>query len=112
MPLTPAETVITILAVALGAMAPRFTPFLLFPENRTPPATVSYLGRVLPPAMMGFLVVYCLKGISIATTPYGIPELISIAFIILLHIWRGNVLVSIIGGTAVYMFLVQKIFIS
>jgi branched-subunit amino acid transport protein AzlD len=112
MPLTPAETILTILAVALGAMATRFTPFLLFPENRQPPETISYLGRVLPPAMIGFLVVYCFKGVSVTLSPYGIPELISIVFIILLHRWKGNVLLSIAGGTAVYMFLVQTIFVA
>lgn len=110
MPLKPVEIVLTILAIALGAMATRFTPFLLFPENRRPPEVVSYLGRVLPPAMMGLLVVYCLKGVDILTRPNGLPELIGIAVIVLLHRWRNNVLLSIAGGTLTYMLLVQYVF--
>jgi len=105
MPLTPVETIVTILAVALGAMVTRFTPFLLFPEKKTPPAVVSYLGRVL-------LVVYCLKGVSLSASPHGLPELIAIAVIVLLHRWRSNVLLSIAGGTIVYMVLVQQVFIT
>jgi len=112
MPLTPVETIVTILAVALGAMVTRFTPFLLFPEKKTPPEVVSYLGRVLPPAMMGLLVVYCLKGVSLSASPHGLPELIAIAVIVLLHRWRSNVLLSIAGGTIVYMVLVQQVFIT
>lgn len=112
MPLTPAETIVTILAVALGAMVTRFTPFLLFPERKTPPEVVSYLGRVLPPAMMGLLVVYCLKGVSFSASPHGLPELIAIAVIVLLHRWRSNVLLSIAGGTIVYMVLVQQVFVG
>jgi len=111
MPLTPAETIVTILAVALGAMVTRFLPFLVFPEHRQPPQVVSYLGRVLPPAMMGLLVVYCLKGVTITAKPHGLPELISIGVIILLHRWRSNVLLSIAGGTIVYMLLVQYVFL-
>ncbi|MCE5189244.1 MAG: branched-chain amino acid transporter permease [Eubacteriales bacterium] len=111
MPLTPAETIVTILAVALGAMVTRFLPFLVFPEHRQPPQVVSYLGRVLPPAMMGLLVVYCLKGVTITAKPHGLPELISIGVIILLHWWRSNVLLSIAGGTVVYMLLVQYVFL-
>ena len=112
MPLNALQTVLIVFAIALGAMASRFTPFLLFPESKQPPQVVSYLGRVLPPAMMGLLVVYCLKGVSIAAYPYGLPELIAIAFLVLLHLWRKNVLLSIAGGTIVYMLLVQYVFIS
>jgi len=110
MPLTPVQFVLTVLAVALGAMATRFTPFVLFPEGKRPPEVVAYLGRVLPPVMMGLLVVYCLKGVSIQASPHGLPELISIAFIVLIHTWRKNVLLSIGCGTALYMMLVQKVF--
>ena len=111
MPLTPVETVLIILAVTLGAMATRFTPFLLFPEHKQPPQNITYLGRVLPPAMMGLLVVYCLKSVSITTSPHGLPELIAIGVIVLLHRWRNNVLLSIAGGTLVYMLLIQHVFI-
>ena len=110
MPLKPIEIIITMLAVTLGAMATRFTPFILFPEGRNPPEVVTYLGRVLPPVMMGLLVVYCLKGVPILTSPHGLPELISITFIVFIHLWRKNVLLSIGCGTALYMLLIQKVF--
>jgi branched-subunit amino acid transport protein AzlD len=112
MPLTPSQFIITVLAVALGAMATRFTPFLLFPEGKRAPDLVAYLGRVLPPVMMGLLVVYCLKNVAIQTNPYGLPELIAIAFIVLIHTWRRNVLLSIGSGTLLYMLLVQQVFVS
>jgi branched-subunit amino acid transport protein AzlD len=101
---------IVIVAVALGAMVTRFTPFLLFPETKKPPKVITYLGKALPPAMMGLLVVYCLKGVSIQTPPHGVPELVALLTIIVLHKWKGNVLISIAGGTVVYMLLVQLVF--
>jgi branched-subunit amino acid transport protein AzlD len=110
MQLTPVQIVLTVLAVALGAMLSRFPPFLLFPEGKQPPAVVTYLGKVLPPVMMGLLVVYCLKSVPIMTSPHGLPELISIAFIVGIHFWRRNVLLSIGCGTALYMVLVQAVF--
>jgi branched-subunit amino acid transport protein AzlD len=109
-PLTGIETLIIILAVAAGAMLTRFLPFLLFPENKKPPEFVSYLGKTLPAAAMGLLVVYCLKNVSLAAAPYGIPELIGVAAVVLLHIWKGSALLSIGGGTVVYMLLVQLVF--
>ena len=110
MPLNAVETILTVIAITLGAMATRFVPFFVFPEHKQPPEVISYLGRVLPPAMMGLLVVYCLKGVSISINPYGLPELIAIGVIVLLHIWRKNVLLSIAGGTIVYMLLIQHVF--
>ena len=74
-------------------------------------AIVTYLGRVLPAATMGLLVVYCLKGVSWASAPHGIPELLSVAVVAALHHWKGNVLLSIAGGTVLYMVLVQMVFI-
>ncbi len=99
-----------ILAVALGTMFTRFTPFLLFPEGKEHPRIITYLGRVLPPAMMGLLVVYCLKGVSLTSSPHGIPEFLAILLIVILHKWKGNVLLSIGAGTVLYMFLVQAVF--
>ena len=87
----------------------RFLPFLVF-GNRKTPAFVTYLGKVLPFAVMGMLVIYCLRGISFAGMSYGIPELVSVALVVLLHLWRRNTLLSIIGGTACYMVLVQVVF--
>lgn len=108
--LTPLQTLVMIFAVALGTMITRFVPFLLFPETREQPKTVVYLGRALPPAMMGLLVVYCLKGVSLAHAPHGLPELAAILVTAALHRWRGNTLLSICFGTITYMFLVQKVF--
>ncbi len=109
--LTPVQIIITILAVTLGAMITRFTPFLLFPEHKKPPEVVTYLGRVLPPAMMGLLVTFCLRNISLVESPHGLPELIGILVIVVVHKWRNNVLLSIGVGTFVYMVLVQAVFV-
>ena len=108
--LTPPQILILIFAVALGAMATRFTPFFLFPETKDPPKAITYLGQVLPAAMMGLLVVYCLKNVSLRSAPHGVPELIAITAIIILHRWKSNVLLSIGGGTIVYMLLIQTVF--
>ena len=109
--LTPIQTIIMILAVAAGTQLTRWLPFWLFPEKKEPPAIVTYLGRVLPAATMGLLVDYCLKGVSWTSAPRGIPELISVAVVAVLHHWKGNVLLSIAGGTVLYMVLVQMIFV-
>lgn len=108
--LTPVQTIFTIGAVALGSIVTRFLPFLLFPEHKQVPAGITYLGKVLPPAMMGLLVVYCFKNVSFLTSPFGFPELAAVVGIVFLHRWKGNVLLSIGGGTALYMFLVQVVF--
>ena len=108
--LKPIEVIRMILAVAAGTQITRWLPFLLFPENKEPPAVVVYLGKVLPAAVMGLLVVYSLKGVRLLAPPHGLPELIAIAVIALLHWWKSNVLLSIAGGTAVYMLLVQTVF--
>ncbi len=110
MQLTSSQTIILILAVALGTMVTRFTPFILFPEKKEVPRYITYLGKVLPPAMMGLLVVYCFKGSNISESPYGIPEGIATAVVILLHQWKKNVLLSIGGGSLLYMILVQMVF--
>lgn len=109
--LTPMQTLITILAIALGTAITRFMPFILFPEHKELPPVIVYLGKVLPPAMIGLLVVYCLKNVSVFAYPYGLPEGISILLITLLHRWKGHVLLSIGGGTLLYMFLVQVVFL-
>lgn len=108
--MTVTQSILTILAVVLGTMVTRFLPFLLFPENKTPPKIVAYLGRVLPYAVMGLLVVYCLKD-TVGSAHYGLPELLAIGFIVVLHKWKGSTLLSIAGGTILYMVLVQRIFL-
>lgn len=110
MHLTNSQILITIIAIALGTMITRFLPFVLFPENKKTPKIVMYLGNVLPPAMMGLLVVYCLKSVSVVKAPHGIPELAAILVIVILHKWKSNVLLSIGFGTIVYMLLVQGVF--
>ena len=93
----------------LGTMVTRFLPFLIFPEGKEPPAVITYLGTVLPYAVIGLLVVYCLKDVP-GSGHYGIPELIAILFIVALHKWKKSTLLSIGGGTVLYMVLVQTIF--
>lgn len=109
MEMTMLQRVITIAAVVLGTVATRVLPFLIFPEGKTPPASVRYLGAVLPYAVMGLLVVYCLKNVP-GSSSRGLPEAIAILFIVLLHKWKKSTLLSIGGGTVLYMFLVQQIF--
>jgi branched-subunit amino acid transport protein AzlD len=88
----------------------RFLPFWVFGGKKETPKWVSYLGRVLPSAIMGMLVVFCLKGVSLRESPHGLPELIACAAVVVLHVWRRSTLLSIVGGTAVYMLLVQLVF--
>ena len=108
--LTLGQTLGIILAVAAGTQLTRWLPFWLFPERREPPKAVTDLGRLLPAAMMGLLVVYCLKDVSWRAAPHGAPELLAILAVGLLHGRWGNVLVSIAGGTVLYMVLVQTVF--
>ena len=106
MTLTPLQTLGIILAVAAGTQLTRWLPFWLFPEKKQPPAVVAYLGKVLPPAMMGLLV----ERIT-ALGEESVPELIAIAAVAGLHLWKRNVLLSIAGGTVLYMVLVQAVFV-
>lgn len=110
--LTPPQTLAMILAVALDTQLTRWLPFLLFPEGKAVPKTVTYLGKLLPAAAMGLLVVYCLRNIPLIAAPHGIPEAAAILAVVLLHRWKGNVLLSIAGGTALYMVLVQAVFVG
>jgi len=108
--LTTGQALITIAALAAGVQLTRWLPFWLFPEKKEPPQVVSDLGRLLPAAMMGLLVVYCLKDVAWLSPPHGAPEILAILAVALLHRWKGNVLLSIAGGTALYMVLVQAVF--
>ena len=111
MTLTNVQALGIVLAVTLGTVITRFLPFALFPDSKPVPKIVEYLGRTLPAAMMGRLVVYCLRNVDIAAAPHGLPELIALAVVTGLHLWKGNVLLSIGVGTAVYMVLVQAVFV-
>ena len=97
-------------AAVITAML-RFLPFLIFGGKRKTPEFINYLGKVLPFAIMAMLVVFCLKNLSITVFPHGIPELISVVTVVLLHIWKRNTLLSIIGGTVLYILLINFIFI-
>lgn len=108
--LTPLQILGIIFAVAAGTQITRWLPFWLFPEDKKPPAWVMDLGKVLPAATMGLLVVYCLKGVDWTAPPHGAPELLAILAVAALHRWKGNVLLSIAGGTILYMVLVQVVF--
>ena len=88
----------------------RFSPFIIFPEGRKRPRIITYLGTVLPYAVIGMLVVYCFKGKSLIEYPYCLPELIAGALVVALHVWRRNTLISVFVGVAVYMVLVQLVF--
>ncbi|WP_426348172.1 branched-chain amino acid transporter permease [Alloiococcus sp. CFN-8] len=102
-------SVLMIGVIALITIILRFLPFILFRKGKTPGYIIS-LGRVLPYAIMGMLVIFCLKNVSILQTPFALPEFISCGVVILLHLWKRKTLISIIGGTACYMYLVQVIF--
>ena len=102
--------ILLIVISALVIAATRFLPFLIFGEKRKTPPIIEYLGTVLPCAIMGMLVVYCLKDISFLRSPYGLPELIACAVVAALHVWKRNSLLSIGGGTVCYMLLVQLVF--
>lgn len=108
--MTLTQQILTIAMVVLGTAVTRFLPFLIFPAGRPTPKYIRYLGRVLPCAVFGLLVVYCLKDVSLMTGSHGIPELISILLVIALHVWKRQMLLSIAGGTVCYMLLVQLVF--
>jgi len=108
--MTTAQQLITILMISLGTMSMRFLPFLIFPAGKPTPKYIQYLGKVLPGAVFGMLVVYCLKNVSITAFPFGIPELIGIAVTAVLHLWKKQMILSMGAGTIVYMILVQFVF--
>lgn len=109
--MTLTQQIITVIAVALATMLTRFLPFIVFPAGKPTPKYIQYLGRVLPAAVFGLLVVYCLKEVNVHAGWHGIPELIAIAFIVVLHLWKKQMLLSIAGGTVLYMLLVQLVFV-
>lgn len=104
------QIIFTIVVVMLGTVLTRAFPFLLFPGNKEPPAFVNYLGQVLPMAAIGMLVIYCFRNVNFTTRPFGIPEALCFLFVVLMHRWRHNLLLSIGGGTILYMFLIQSVF--
>ena len=108
--MTKDQAFIIILVVAVCTLITRLIPFVLFGGKREVPKAVTYLGKILPPAIMATLVVYCLKGADIFSASHGIPEFVSVAVTAALHVWKRNVLLSIAVGTLCYMFFVQAVF--
>lgn len=108
--MTLTQQLITIAMISLGTMLMRFLPFIIFPAGKPTPKYIQYLGKVLPGAVFGMLVIYCLKNVSIITSPHGIPELIAIAVVVVLHLWKKQMILSMGAGTIVYMLLVQLVF--
>ena len=108
--MTVTQQIITIGMAVLATVLTRFLPFIIFPAGKEMPKIIQYLGKVLPAAVFGFLVVFCLKNVEILTGSHGIPELIAVAVVVVLHLWKRQMLLSILGGTVVYMLLVQLVF--
>lgn len=96
--------------IALVTAALRFLPFLIWGEGRKTPKAIEKLGRLLPFAIMGMLVVYCLKGVSFTSASGFLPSLIACIFVWAVYIWKRNTLASIVSGTVCYMILVQLVF--
>ena len=111
MRLTDLQAAIIILCIVAGTFLTRSLPFIMFPEVKEQPKLISYLSRTIPAAMMGLLVVYCLKNVSVLTWPHGLPEIIGIGSTVGLHLWKKNVLLSILVGTIVYMVMIQRVFV-
>lgn len=109
MKMTNTQMIITVAVVVLATVLTRFLPYILFPQNRPIPKYISYLGKVLAPAVFGFLVVYCFRNVKLTTSPYGIPELIGLIVVICSFLWKRSMFLSMILGTAVYMAILYLI---
>lgn len=108
--MTATEQIVTIGVMALAVMVTRFVSFLVFPSEKSLPPFVRYLGTFLPSAVFGMLVVYCLRSVDFGGGWHGLPELLGVAFCVVIHLCLKNMMVTIAGGTLFYMLLVQCIF--
>ena len=108
--LNTSQSLILIAILAAVTFLTRAIPFLLFPDKEHMPPFVRYLGQALPYSIMAMLVVYCYKNVSLAAAPFGLPEFLCAVFILFLHRWKHNLILSIAGGTILYMVLVQMVF--
>ena len=104
------QALVILLMVIASSFITRFLPFMLFARKHDS-RYIAYLGRVLPYASIGLLVVYCLRNVSLTAAPYALPELVALCCIVLLHYWRDNILLSIAAGTGVYMFMIQYVMV-
>ncbi|MDD2524608.1 MAG: AzlD domain-containing protein [Bacilli bacterium] len=103
---------LTFIVVAfLATLLSRYLPFIVFNGSKKIPNYVNYLGKILPYCMTGFLVVYCLKDVSFKSYPFGIAELVAVCVVVLLHLWKKKTIISVVGGTMIYMVLIQFVFI-
>ena len=101
------RSAILVATMAIVTVLLRFLPFLVFRKHT--PKYISYLGKVLPPAIIGMLVIYCLKDITPSVQPYGIPEFAATVCVVGMQVWRRNSLISILTGTVIYMVLIQTV---
>ena len=108
---TTVHSLLIVAVMAVFTALTRFLPFFAFPEGRKRPKVITYLGTVLPYALIGMLVVYCFKSVSVFAYPYCIPELLAVVLVAALHIWKRNTLISVFGGVIFYMVLVQCVFV-
>ena len=108
--MTLPQQIVTVALCAAATMLTRFLPFLVFSPKKETPKYIQYLGKALPCAVFGMLVVYCLKNVSLLSGSHGLPEAIAIAATVGLHLWKKQTLLSIAGGTVCYMLLVQFVF--
>ncbi len=108
--MTVTQQIITVALCVLATMLTRYLPFLIFNGKKPTPKYIEYLGKALPAAIFGMLVIYSLKDTTILTGSHGLPELIAIAATVGLHLWRRQMLISIAGGTVCYMLLIQFVF--
>ena len=104
------HSILLVVVISVVTMVLRFLPLWVFGNGKQTPKLIQYLGKVLPYAIMGMLVVFCLKGVSFVSAPFGLPELIACAVVIGLHVWKRNTAISIVGGTVMYMMLIQGVF--
>ncbi|MBR1558950.1 MAG: branched-chain amino acid transporter permease [Clostridia bacterium] len=108
--MTLMQQIVTIALCSVATMLTRFLPFMVFSSKKPTPDFIHYLGRALPSAIFGMLVIYCLKDVNVLGGSHGLPELIAIAVTVGLHLWRRQMLLSIAGGTVCYMLLIQLVF--
>ncbi|NLP48790.1 MAG: branched-chain amino acid transporter AzlD [Clostridiales bacterium] len=104
------HTVAVLSIIALITLATRALPFLVFGSRGEISQKILYIGRVLPLAVIAVLVVYCLRSLNLFTYPFGLPELISMGLIVILHLWKNSTILSVLGGTACYMILIRTLF--
>ena len=104
------HAIIVIIVMGLAVLATRIVPVFIFGRGEKVPEFILYLGRVMPYTAMGLLIVYCLRDMPVLEAPHGLPELISLAVVTLTYLWKRNTILSVVIGTALYMFLVQSVF--